>query len=137
MSSDLRSNKAVETVFDASAAPINLIDRPLTTTLFYVWLRIGFTSFGGGAVTQYLIQEYFIHKYKWLTADDYSKILAMSQITPGMGIIASTTLIGKHLGGWVGIPVSLFGLLLPSAGITVAITAVYARLNDLDRKSVV
>ena len=38
-----------------------IIAKPLTIKrLFLTWVKIGFTSFGGGAVTEYLIQESFI-----------------------------------------------------------------------------
>jgi len=101
--------------------------------LFFIWLRIGFTSFGGGAVTQYLIQENFIHKHKWITAEEYSRLLAMSQITPGIGIIACAMLVGKKLGGWVGLGISVLGLVVPSAAITIAITAIYFNISHFPR----
>lgn len=101
--------------------------------LFFTWLRIGFTSFGGGAVTTYLIQEHFIYKHKWITAEEYARILAMCQITPGMNIIASTILIGKQLGGGLGIFVSLAGLILPSAGITITMAAIYTNISAYSR----
>lgn len=101
--------------------------------LFLAWFRIGFTSFGGGAITQYLIQESFIYKHKWITAEEYANIIAMCQITPGINIIAYTILIGKRLAGWVGILVSLIGLILPSAAITVGITATYASFSELPK----
>jgi chromate transporter len=99
--------------------------------LFLTWLRIGATSYGGGAVVQYLIQENFIHQNPWLSAEEYARILAMCQITPGLTLIAITITIGKQLGGWMGILVSLAGLILPSTAITVAMTAVYASVRDL------
>lgn len=101
--------------------------------LFCTWLKIGFTSFGGGAVTQYLIQENFIYRHKWISEDEYANIIAMCQITPGMNIIANTILIGKKLAGWLGILVSLVGLILPSAAITVGISAIYVNINQFSR----
>lgn len=101
--------------------------------LFLMWLRIGFTSFGGGAVTQYLIQEIFIYKQKWITAEEYANIIAICQIAPGINIIAYTILIGKRLAGWRGIFVSLIGLILPSAAITIGISAIYARISELPK----
>lgn len=101
--------------------------------LFFTWLKIGFTSFGGGAVTQYLIQENFIYKHKWITADEYASIIGMSQITPGLNLIAYTILIGKRLAGGVGIFVSLLGLILPSAAITIGISAIYASISKFSR----
>lgn len=97
--------------------------------LFLTWLKIGFTSFGGGATTQYLIQENFIYKYKWITSEEYASIIGMCQITPGMNIIAYTILIGKRLASFLGIFVSLFGLILPSATITVIISSVYINIS--------
>jgi len=105
-------------------------DSPTITQLFITWLRIGFTSFGGGAVTQYLIQENFIHKNKWISAKEYTRLLGMSQITPGINILAMTILIGKRLGGRMGIVVALLGLIVPSAGITIGITATYAGFSE-------
>ena len=105
--------------------------RPNLGRLFLTWLRIGATSYGGGAVVQYLIQENFIHKHRWLSAEEYARILAMCQITPGLTLIAITITIGMRLGGWRGVLVSVAGLILPSAAITVAMTAVYAGMRDL------
>ena len=101
--------------------------------LFLAWLRIGFTSFGGGAITQYLIQESFIYKHKWITAEEYANIIAMCQIAPGINIIAYTILIGKRLAGSLGIFVSLMGLILPSAAITIGISAIYTSISDVSR----
>jgi chromate transporter len=101
--------------------------------LFFIWLRIGFTSFGGGSITQYLIQENFIYKYKWITAEEYANIIAISQIAPGINILSYTILIGRYLAGWAGIFVSLLGLILPSASITVAISAIYTSISKFPR----
>ncbi|HBF38830.1 MAG TPA: chromate transporter [Firmicutes bacterium] len=106
-------------------------DTPCTLQrLFLTWLRIGFTSFGGGAITQYMIQENFIYKYHWLTDEEYANIIAMCQIAPGINLIAYTILIGKRLAGWLGILVSLLGLILPSAAITIGISAIYIRIHQ-------
>lgn len=101
--------------------------------LFFTWVKIGFTSFGGGAVTQYLIQENFIYKYKWITDEEYANIIAICQLAPGINIIAYTILIGKRLAGWVGIFVSLMGLILPSAAVTIGVSAIYVNISKFSR----
>jgi chromate transporter len=101
--------------------------------LFFTWIKIGFTSFGGGPVTQYLIQENFIYKYKWITEEEYANIIGMSQIVPGVNIFAYTILIGRRLAGWLGILVSLVGLILPSAAVTIAISSIYMRFSKVPR----
>lgn len=103
------------------------------TRLFYTWIKIGFTSFGGGSVTQYLIQENFIYKYKWITNEEYASIIGMSQVVPGINILSYTILIGKRLAGSVGIFVSLMGLILPSAAVTIGISAIYIKISRFSR----
>lgn len=117
-------------------AEINTMIKPNDFTIgrmFLAWLQIGFTSFGGGATTQYLIQEQFIYKLQWITAEDYADIIGMCQITPGMNIIAYTILIGKKLAGCIGIIISLIGLILPSVTITIIISTIYMRLSKISR----
>ena len=110
---------------------LNLNDSDFTCQLlFFIWLKIGGTSFGGGAVTQYLIQENFIYKHKWITAEEYANIIGMCQITPGINIIAYTILIGKRLAGRRGIILSVLGLILPSVVITIMISAIYANISQ-------
>jgi chromate transporter len=101
--------------------------------LFYCWFKIGVASFGGGAVTQYLIQEYFIYRQGWLSTSDYTELWAMCQIAPGINILALTILIGNRLAGWAGVIASLFALVLPSAAITIGITALYTTFSGYTR----
>ncbi|MEP7199349.1 MAG: chromate transporter [Chloroflexota bacterium] len=124
-------NTTEQLAADIALATTDTRDVPTIGRLFLTWFRIGATSYGGGAVVQYLIQENFIHTHRWLTAEEYARILAMCQITPGLTLIAITIMIGKRLGGWLGIGVSLLGLILPSAAITVGMTAIYASVRDL------
>lgn len=101
--------------------------------LFFIWFQIGLTSFGGGPITQYLIQENFIYKYKWISNEEYANIIAMSQIAPGINILSYTILIGRRLAGFLGVVVSLLGLILPSAAVTVLISAIYTNISKFPR----
>lgn len=99
--------------------------------LFYHWAYIGAVSFGGGAVVQFMIQDKFIYKLHLLTEEEYTEIIGVGQITPGINILAYTILIGQRLAGWRGSIVSVLGLILPSAAITVALSAVYILFSGL------
>lgn len=101
--------------------------------LFLAWLWIGGTSYGGGSITHYLIQEYFIYKHNWLSAMEYAHILAISQICPGMNIIAISILIGRRLRGGLGIFFSLLGLIIPSVIITILISMIYEEFSSFGR----
>lgn len=98
--------------------------------LFYIWFIIGITSFGGGAITQFLIQDKFIYEYRWITEEEYTTIIGIGQITPGINTLAYTILIGRKLAGFRGSVLSVLGLIIPSATITLALSAAYLSVNQ-------
>lgn len=99
--------------------------------LFRVWLGIGLQSFGGGAATLYLIRRAVVERHGWLTADEFARYWGICQIAPGINLIGHTILIGRKVAGMTGVVMALLGLLLPSAVITMLITAAYASVRDL------
>lgn len=59
--------------------------------LFLIFLKIGIFSFGGGLATIALIQNEVVEKQGWLSAQEFTDIVATSQITPGpVGINTAT-----------------------------------------------
>lgn len=48
--------------------------------LFYTFLRIGIFSFGGGLAMIALIQNEVVVKQHWLTAQEFTDVVATSQI---------------------------------------------------------
>jgi len=103
--------------------------RPGAWRLLRIWAIIGLQSFGGGASTTFLIQRTFIEKYRYLTAEEFTHFWSLCIPTPGINLIAVTILIGKRLGGGPGVLASLTGLLLPSAGITCALAAIFQQME--------
>jgi chromate transporter len=99
--------------------------------LVRVWASIGVQSFGGGPSTSLLIQNSFVEKTHWLSDEEYIRYWALCGMVPGVNLIALSILIGKKLGGRAGIAVSLAGFLLPSASISVLITAGFSGIQDL------
>lgn len=91
--------------------------------LFYVFLRIGLFSFGGGLAMIALIQNEVVEKYGWLTAQEFTDVVATSQITPGpVGINTATytgytAVVNAGYAEWLGIVgallASLSVILLP------------------------
>ena len=104
--------------------------------LLWIWTVIGAQSFGGGSATLYLIRRVAVERHGWLTGDDFTRYWGICQIAPGINILGLVVLIGWRVAGPLGALVALIGLVLPSAAITVALTAVYASVRQ-DRKSVV
>ena len=62
--------------------------------LIWVYLKIGLLGFGGGYAMLPLIQEEVVDHYHWLTMQEFTDIVAISQVTPGPIGINSATYIG-------------------------------------------
>lgn len=115
----------------ASRPPAPPSASPLLPTLLWVWLTLGFQSFGGGAATLYLIRRAMVEQRGWISEEEFTRNWSLCQIAPGINLIGLTILIGRRLGGAAGIVVCLVGLLLPSIAITIAATAAYAEIQRL------
>src|SRR5207302_6716762 len=99
--------------------------------LLWIWTLIGVQSFGGGSATLYLIRRVCVEQHGWLTDDDFARYWGICQIAPGINILGLVILIGFRVSGIPGAVLALIGLLLPSAAITAALTAVYASIRDV------
>jgi len=83
--------------------------------LFYVFFQIGLFGFGGGYAMLSLIQGEVVSHYEWLTAQEFTDIVAISQMTPGPIGINSATYVGFSATGSVwGSIVATFAVTLPS-----------------------
>src|SRR5213594_224634 len=99
--------------------------------LLWIWTLIGVQSFGGGSATLYLIRRVCVEQHGWLTDDDFARYWGICQIAPGINILGLVSLIGWRRAGAPGALLSVCGLLLPSAGITVGLTSMYASVREV------
>lgn len=90
--------------------------------IFSTWLATGIQSFGGGSSTFYLIHQACIDK-GWLDEETFVRTWALAQISPGINLLKLTMLVGYWLRGWPGLLAAAAGLMVPSALVTVLMTA--------------
>ena len=62
--------------------------------LFYTFFKIGLFGFGGGYAMLSMIQGEVVTRYGWLTSQEFTDIVAISQMTPGPIGINSATYVG-------------------------------------------
>ena len=67
--------------------------------LFWSFFQIGLFSIGGGYAAMPLIQHQVVELHPWLTLEQFSDIITISQMTPGPIAINSATFVGLQLGG--------------------------------------
>ncbi|MBR5028485.1 MAG: chromate transporter [Bacteroidales bacterium] len=81
--------------------------------LFLIFCKIGIFTFGGGYSMVALIQNEVVDKYQWLTAEEFTDLLAVSQMTPGpVGINTATytgytVMLNNGYDPWMGVVGSL------------------------------
>ena len=105
--------------------------------LFFVFFKIGLFSFGGGYAILPLIQADVVDLHKWVNVQQFTDIVAISQVTPGpISLNASTYvgyLIGNKAGFWdafiMGTAATL-GLILPSVIIMTIFSKFYLKFQD-------
>jgi chromate transporter len=102
--------------------------RPRIWDILITWFSLGIQSFGGGTSTFYLIHEACIGR-GWIEESEFVRAWALVQVSPGINLIKLTALIGYQLRGWGGLTAAMAGLLLPSAAVTVLMTAGFAALR--------
>lgn len=99
--------------------------------LFRLWIAIGLKSVGGGQAVQFYAFETLVTERRWLSYAGWAQSWGLSQVVPGINVIAVCGLSGLRIAGIAGAAASLVGLMAPSIIATVAITAVYARVADV------
>ena len=82
--------------------------------IFFVSFKLGCTSFGGPTAHLAFFQHEYVQKRKWLTANDYSHLVALCQFLPGPASSQVGMGIGLLRGGILGSFVSFLGFTLPS-----------------------
>jgi len=81
--------------------------------LALIFGKIGLFSFGGGNSMLFLIQEECVDKNHWLKTEDYTSMMGMSFIFPGLTAVKVAGMIGYQVAGVAGLAVSVLALNLP------------------------
>lgn len=107
--------------------------------LLYVYLKIGILGFGGGYAMLSLIQADVVDRYQWISLQEFTDIVAISQMTPGPIGINSATYIGYtaiHNAGYseamaiLGSCVATFAVCLPSFVLVLLISFFFAKFKN-------
>jgi len=99
--------------------------------LFISYLKIGLFGFGGGYAMLSLIQHEVVEHHQWLSAAEFTDIVAISQMTPGPIGINSATYIGYTVTGGVwGAILATVAVCLPSFAIVLLIAGSYRKFRS-------
>ena len=82
--------------------------------LFWAYLKIGIFGFGGGYAMLSMIEFEVVDHYGWMNIEEFSDMVALSQMTPGPVSINIATFIGYTVGGFWGSMVATAAIVMPS-----------------------
>ena len=79
--------------------------------LFIVFLKVGLFTIGSGYSMLVLAQRYVVDTYHWLTLQEFTDLVAISEITPGPIMINLATFVGTKTAGLKGAIFATLGLI--------------------------
>ncbi|XCP84661.1 chromate transporter [Roseburia hominis] len=99
--------------------------------LFLSFLQIGAFSFGGGYAAMPLIQHQVVELHGWLSMNQFTDLVTISQMTPGPIAINAATFVGTQIAGVPGALAATAGCVLPSCIIAAILANLYIRYRNL------
>ncbi|MGN0711260.1 MAG: chromate transporter [Anaerovoracaceae bacterium] len=98
-------------------------------TLFLTFFRIGIFSFGGGLAMLPLIFQ-TVQDFGFMSAEEFSNLVALSQITPGPVAVNAATFIGFSFAGLPGALTATLGVSLPSFLLIITVIKFLDKFNE-------
>lgn len=86
--------------------------------------QIGLFALGGGNSMLKLIEDECVNHRRWVTLEEYSEMVGVSYLFPGLTVVKLAGLIGMKTGGVIGLIISVVGITLPGLILAAAFYAV-------------
>ncbi|MYN17542.1 chromate transporter [Rugamonas sp. FT107W] len=99
------------------------------STIFLVFSRLALVGFGGVMPFAY---RALVEQHKWLTAEEFAKYLATSQMLPGPTICNVSLMVGNRYAGTGGALAALAGMIAGPFMVVIALGVVYQRFGEID-----
>jgi chromate transporter len=104
--------------------------RPSVPRVFWEFLRLGLTAFGGPAMIPY-IGEMAVTRRQWLTRPSFKEGVAVAQTIPGATAMQVAAYVGLRIRGLSGAAAAYIGFGLPAFFLMIALSAAYNATHAL------
>jgi len=101
------------------------VDRSALLSLFLYFFRLSWTAFGGPLAYISMMEDDCVEKKKWLTKDEFTEMLGITNILPGPNATEMAIHIGYLKGGKLGGILSGLGFTVPSFIVMVVLSWLY------------
>lgn len=96
--------------------------------LFWAFLKIGFTSFGGMSMVPQINAEMIGHG--WMTPIEVLDIVAIAEMTPGPLGMNCATFSGTRVAGMLGALAANLGVMAPTLIVTAIVAVLFRKFKD-------
>jgi chromate transporter len=95
-----------------------------------LFLKLGFTAFGGPAAHIALYRDEVVSRRKWLDDQEFLDLLGVTNLIPGPNSTEMAIHIGLRRAGWIGLLLAGACFILPSSLIVLVLAWLYARYGS-------
>ncbi len=99
------------------------------TEIAALFLKLGFTAFGGPAAHIGIMHNEVVVKRKWLTDEEFLDLLGATNLIPGPNSTEMAIHIGYLRAGWLGLIVGGLGFILPATAIVLTLSWLYVKFG--------
>ena len=99
---------------------------PTCGKLFFSFLRLGLTAFGGPAMVAY-IKRLVVDREHWIDEESFSEGVSFCQMVPGATAMQTAAYAGLRIRGWIGALVAFVGFGLPAFFIMLILSSLYVQ----------
>jgi chromate transporter len=92
-----------------------------------LFLKLGFTAFGGPAAHIGIMHDEVVKRRKWLTDEEFLDLLGATNLIPGPNSTEMAIHIGYLRAGWLGLIVSGFCFVIPATLIVLILSWLYVQ----------
>ena len=95
-----------------------------------LFLKLGFTAFGGPAAHIAIMHNEVVVRRKWLTDAEFLDLVGATNLIPGPNSTEMAIHIGFLRAGWAGLILGGACFILPAVGLVMALAWVYVRYGS-------
>jgi chromate transporter len=95
-----------------------------------LFLKLGFTAFGGPAAHIAMYRDEVVARRKWLSDQEFLDLLGVTNLIPGPNSTEMAIHIGLRRAGWAGFLLAGLCFILPASGIVLALAWFYMRYGS-------
>lgn len=109
-------------------APQEATHTPSLAELYLGFMRIAAFSFGGVLPWARFV---LVERRRWLTADEFTEMLALCQLLPGPNIVNMSVAIGARFHGALGSLAAVLGLTMLPIAVVLSLAGLYGAFKDV------